>query len=65
MFPNGYGEGPLWGADNFVLGAAVFNWRHHFSDLPEEAKAYLSEHENEIHTGADVERLIHMYEMKK
>ena len=65
MFPNGYGEGPIWGADNFVLGAAVVNWRQQYADLSEEAKAYLSAHENEIHTGADVERLVRMYEMKK
>ena len=65
MFPNSYNGGQFWGPENFALGAAVFDWRPRFSDLPEEVKAYLSEHENEIRTKADVERLVRTYDMKK
>ena len=48
-----------------TLGAAIFDWRPRFSDLPEEVKAYLTEHENEIRSAGDVERLVRTYEMKK
>ena len=34
MFPNGFGGNGYWGPENFVLGAALFDWRAGFSDLP-------------------------------
>ena len=48
-----------------MLGTALFNWRTAFSGLPEEVKAYLSEHEPEIRNEADVSRLIEIYNLKK
>ena len=48
MFPNSYNGNQFWEAENFALGATIFDWRPRFSDLPEEVKAYLTEHENEI-----------------
>lgn len=51
--------------DSLMLGTALFNWRTAFSGLPEEVKAYLSEHEPEIRNEADVSRLIEIYNLKK
>lgn len=65
MFPNSYNGNQFWEAENFALGATFFDWRPRFSDLPEEVKAYLTEHENEIRSAGDVERLVRTYEMKK
>ena len=65
MFPNSYNGNQFWEAENFALGAAIFDWLPRFSDLPEEVKAYLTEHENEIRSTGDVERLVRTYEMKK
>ena len=65
MFPNSYNGNQFWEEENFALGAAIFDWRPRFSDLPEEVKAYLTEHENEIRSAGDVERLVRTYEMKK
>ena len=65
MFPNSYNGNQFWEAENFALGAAIFDCRPRFSDLPEEVKAYLTEHENEIRSAGDVERLVRTYEMKK
>ena len=65
MFPNGVGGNGYWGPENFVLGAALFDWRAGFSDLPDEVKEYLTEHENEIHSEEDVDRLVRSYNMKK
>ena len=65
MFPNSYNGNQFWEAENSALGAAIFDWRPRFSDLPEEVKAYLTEHENEIRSAGDVERLVRTYEMKK
>lgn len=65
MFPNSYNGNQFWEAENFALGATIFDWRPCFSDLPEEVKAYLTEHENEIRSAGDVERLVRTYEMKK
>ena len=65
MFPNSYNGNQFWEAENVALGATIFDWRPRFSDLPEEVKAYLTEHENEIRSAGDVERLVRTYEMKK
>lgn len=65
MFPNSYNGNQFWEAESFALGAAILDWRPRFSDLPEEVKAYLTEHENEIRSAGDVERLVRTYEMKK
>ena len=65
MFPNSYNGNQFWEAENFALGATIFDWRPRFSDLPEEVKAYLTEHENEIRSAGEVERLVRTYEMKK
>ena len=65
MFPNSYNGNQFWEAENFALGDVIFDWRPRFSDLPEEVKAYLTEHENEIRSAGDVERLVRTYEMKK
>lgn len=65
MFPNSYNGNQFWETENFALGATIFDWRPRFSDLPEEVKAYLTEHENEIRSAGDVERLVRTYEMKK
>lgn len=65
MFPNSYNGNQFWEAENFALGATIFDWQPRFSDLPEEVKAYLTEHENEIRSAGDVERLVRTYEMKK
>lgn len=50
MFPNGFGMNGYWGPENYVLGAALFDWHKDFDDLPEEVKEYLTQHEYEIHT---------------
>lgn len=65
MFPNGFGTNGFWGPDSFVLGASLFDWRRDFGDLPEEMKTYLNEHESEIHSEEDVDRLVRAYNMKK
>ena len=65
MFPNSYNGNQFWEAENYAFGATIFDWRPRFSDLPEEVKAYLTEHENEIRSAGDVERLVRTYEMKK
>ena len=36
MFPNGFGMNGYWGPENYVLGAALFDWHKDFDDLPEE-----------------------------
>lgn len=38
MFPNGFGMNGYWGPENYVLGAALFDWHKDFDDLPEEVK---------------------------
>ena len=53
-----------WGAESFLLGAAMMQ-RRDFNTLPEEVKAYLSEHEGEIRDERDVERLVQTYNLKK
>ena len=65
MFPNGSNPIGLWSADNYAFGAALFSGRRDFGSLPEEVKSYLSEHENEIRTEEDVDRLVREYSMKK
>lgn len=65
MFPNGFSGNGYWGPENLVLGTALFDWRGHYNNLPEEVQAYLTEHEGEIRSGEDVERLIEMYDLKK
>ena len=65
MFPNGSNPTGMWSADNYPFGAALFMSRRDFGDFPEEVKAYLSEHENEIRTEEDVDRLVREYSMKK
>ena len=42
MFPNGFGMNGYWGPENYVLGAALFDWHKDFDDLPEEVKEYLT-----------------------
>ncbi len=67
MMPNGtFGSGgPFAWPDSLVLGTAMYNWRTAFNGLPEEVKAYLSEHEQEIHSAEDVKRLIEICDLKK
>lgn len=65
MFPNGFYGNGYWGPESFALGAALFDWREGFSDLPDEVKAYLSEHEGEIHSEEDVDNLVRTYNLKK
>ncbi|MBQ2667084.1 MAG: hypothetical protein IJF56_00490 [Clostridia bacterium] len=65
MFPNGSNNFGLWGSDNYPFGVALFNSRLDFRDLPDEVKAYLSEHESEIRSEDDVDRLLRTYNLKK
>lgn len=65
MFPNGFGMNGYWGPENYVLGAALFDWHKDFDDLPEEVKEYLTQHEYEIHSENDVDRLVRTYNQKK
>ena len=59
MFPNGFGMNGYWGPENYVLGAALFDY------LPEEVKEYLTQHEYEIHSENDVDRLVRTYNQKR
>lgn len=65
MIPYSFGGNELWNTENLFLGAAFFDWHRDFSNLPEEVKSYLSEHENEIHSEADVDTLVRAYNLKK
>ena len=65
MFPNGFGMNGYWGPENYVLGAALFDWHKDFDDLPEEVKEYLTQHEYEIHSENDVDRLVRTYNQKR
>ena len=47
------------------MGAALFDWHKHFDDLPEEVKEYLTQHEYEIHSENDVDRLVRTYNQKR
>ena len=63
---NGVGGGTnWWGPDSLVLSTTLFNWRQAFNGLPEEIKAYLTEHEHEIHSEEDVDRLVRLANLKK
>ncbi len=57
--------GPYAWPSALALGAGMFDWRNAFSGLPEEVKAYLTEHESEIRDESDVARLIRIYDLKK
>ncbi len=65
MFPNGFGMNGYWGPETYVLGAALFDWHKDFDDLPEEVKEYLTQHEYEIHSENDVDRLVRTYNQKR
>ena len=65
LFPNGNNFNGLWGSDNFLFGSALFDTHRRFDGLPEEVRNYLSEHEYEIRSEQDVDRLVHEYNMKK
>lgn len=65
MYPNGPLTNDFWGVDSLVASAAFFDWRKDYSNLPDEVKEYLTEHENEIHSEEDVDHLVHTYNMKK
>ena len=57
---NGY-----WGPENYVLGAALFDWHKDFDDLPEEVKEYLTQEEFEIHSENVLDRLGRTYNQKR
>lgn len=65
MFPNGNYTFGAWGSDNFLFGSVLFDWRRDFDGLPDEVKNYLTEHEHEIRSEEDVDRLVRTYNMKK
>ena len=58
MFPyqNGYGYGPIGTSAGMGMGLLPFAFGGR--DLPEEVRAALEEHRNEIHSEADMRRLV-------
>lgn len=65
MYPNGTNFNGIWGADNFLFGTALFDSRRRTDGLPDEVRAYLAEHEQDIYSEEDVDRLVREYDMKK
>lgn len=65
MYPNGSNFYGIWGSDNYPFGAALFDSRRKLDGLPDEVRAYLAQHEAEIDSEADVDRLVREYDMKK
>ena len=65
MYPNGTNFNGIWGADNFLFGTALFDSRRKTDGLPDEVRAYLTEHEQDIYSEEDVDRLVREYDMKK
>ncbi len=65
VYPNGNNQYGIWGSDNFLFGSVLFDWRRSRDSLPQEVMSYLEEHENDIYSEDDVDRLVREYEMKK
>ena len=65
MFPNGNNFSGIWSSDNYLFGTALFDLHRRYDGLPEEIRSYLIEHENEIRTEEDVDRLVREYDLKK
>ena len=65
MYPNGNNQYGIWGSDNILLGSVLFDWRRSRDGLPKEVMNYLEEHEREIYSDDDVDRLVREYELKK
>lgn len=65
MYPNGDNQYGIWGSDNFLFGSVLFDWRQGREGLPTEVMNYLEDHERDIYSEQDVERLVREYELKK
>ena len=51
MFPNGFGMNGYWGPENYVLGAALFDWHKDYDDLPEELEDMLHDYFAKLSNG--------------
>ena len=65
LYPNGNNQYGIWGSDNFLFGSVLFDWRRSRDGLSPQVMNYLEEHERDIFSEEDVDRLVREYELKK